>query len=109
MQVVCKNCPVGCVLTVSNGVVTGNRCPRGLSYRNMEEKSIFHTTVKLKNSNLGHLSIKSDISISESEKEKVSTLLKDYVLEPPINSGALVIYNIGNLGISFLAQRKITN
>ena len=46
MEVVCKNCPVGCHLVVKDGEVYGNKCARGLSYKNYEEKSVFLYTGK---------------------------------------------------------------
>lgn len=107
MELVCKNCPVGCHLTIVGNEVIGNRCPRGLSYRNTPEKSIFFTTVKINSKRLGHLSIKSNRPISEEEKKKVRELLEAYNLEPPINANEVVIKNIGGLDIDFISQRKI--
>lgn len=107
MELVCKNCPVGCHLTIVDNVVTGNRCPRGLSYKNAEEESVFFTTVKIDSKRLGHLSIKSNRPITEEEKTKVRKLLEDYELKPPINANEVVIKNIGDLDIDFISQRKI--
>ena len=109
MEVVCKNCPVGCHLVVKDGEVYGNKCARGLSYRNYEKKSIFYTQVNVINSSKGHLSVKSDREIDESEKEECKELLKSITLEPPIGANEVVIENLGNTGINFISQRKISN
>lgn len=107
MELICKNCPVGCHLTIIDNKVTGNRCPRGLSYKNVEDKSIFFTTVKIDSTRLGHLSIKSNRPISEDEKLKVRKLLEEYELKPPVNANEVVIKDIGGLNIDFISQRKI--
>lgn len=107
MKVICKNCKIGCELTVENGHVYGNRCSRGLEYRTMGEKSIFYTRVKIKDAAVGHLAIRSDIPVTEEEKEKLQKLIQKIELYPPIESGQLVIYNLGGTGVSFLAQRRV--
>ena len=109
MEVVCKNCPVGCHLVVKDGVVYGNKCARGLSYKNYEEKSVFYTQVNLVNSSKGHLSVKSDRELTEAEKEECKELLKSITLEPPIVANKVVIENLRNTGINFISQRKISN
>lgn len=107
MKVICKNCPIGCKLTIEDGKVFGNRCSRGLEYRTMGEKSIFYTRVKIKEAALGHLAIRSDVPVTEEEKEKLQKLISKIEIYPPIEKGQLVIFNLGGTGVSFLAQRRI--
>lgn len=107
MQIKCRNCSVGCMLTIENGIVTGNRCPRGLSYTNGDNKSIFYTMIKLKNASIGKLSVKSDRGLTDEEKEISGELLSGIILEPPIEAGSVVVKNLGNRGINFIAQRKV--
>lgn len=107
MKVICKNCSIGCELTVENGNVYGNRCSRGLEYRSMGEKSIYYTRVKIMEANVGHLAIRSDIPVTEEEKAKLQKMIARIKLYPPIESGQLVIFNLGGTGVSFLAQRRI--
>ncbi|MCI5675321.1 MAG: DUF1667 domain-containing protein [Ezakiella sp.] len=111
MQVTCKNCPIACLLTIKDGKVTGNRCSRGLSYgKDMQEdegKSYFFTKIRIKNAPVGHLSIKSDIKIDDKEKEKLQGLISNMVIYAPVEAGQLVIYNLGESGVSFLAQRRV--
>lgn len=76
---------------------------------NYEEKSVFYTQVNLVNSSKGHLSVKSDRELTEAEKEECKELLKSITLEPPIAANKVVIENLGNTGINFISQRKISN
>ena len=36
MKLICIKCPRGCNLTVANGTITGNLCPRGIDYAKEE-------------------------------------------------------------------------
>ena len=101
MKVICKNCPIGCELTIEDGKVFGNRCSRGLEYRTMGEKSIFYTRVKIKEAALGHLAIRSDVPVTEEEKEKLQKLISKIEIYPPIEKGQLVYLIWGEQVLAF--------
>ena len=67
----------------------------------------FYTRVKIKEAALGHLAIRSDVPVTEEEKEKLQKLISKIEIYPPIEKGQLVIFNLGGTGVSFLAQRRI--
>ena len=104
-SVICKNCSVGCLLTIENGIVTGNRCSRGLDYaKYSQELTFFNTKIAVNNSQISHVAVRSNYKISESTKEELRKELDKIVLEAPINAGDVVA---SVHGIKFIALRRV--
>lgn len=113
-ELVCIVCPMGCNLNITENedgfIVKGNTCKRGEKYGIQEmtnPKRMITTTVKLKNSYLQLLPVKTEDSIP---KEMIFNIMKELdkvSVSAPINSGDIIVKNILNTGINIISTKTI--
>ena len=111
-EFICINCPLGCNLKVddsdlSNIKVTGNTCKRGEKYGIDEvlyPKRMVTSSVKVINGKENVVSVKTKEAIP---KALILKLLKNLVLSAPVKIGDIVIKNILDTGVDFIATRNV--
>jgi len=91
-------------------IVTGNACSRGEKYavkELMNPTRVLTSTVKLKNSRLLRLPIKTDIPIP---KEKVLACMRELdsiEVETTVKAGDIILENILGTGANIISTRSI--
>lgn len=112
-ELICIVCPRGCHLQVDteNGYkVIGNACARGPAYA-IEEltnpKRTVTSTVKIQNTHIPRLPVKTSADIPKQHIFDAMALLNDVVVSAPVCVGDVIIPNILNLGIDFIATRDL--
>lgn len=114
-EMICINCPIGCHLTVdctdiNNIKVTGNTCPRGVTYGINEvtaPKRMVTGSVKVKGGNIPMVSVKSKEAIPKELIFKSLELLKNVTLTAPVHIGDVVVKDICGCGVDFVATKEI--
>lgn len=112
-QLICIVCPKGCHLKVdeNNGYsVSGNSCPRGAEYGKKElthPTRVVTSTVKIKGTLHNRCPVKTDRDIPKEYIFKAMDLLNAVELQAPVHCGDIVIENIFNLGINFIATKNM--
>ena len=112
-ELICITCPRGCHLQVdeNNGfAVTGNACPRGAVYGYNELTNptrVVTSTVRTNSETEPRCPVKTNGAIPKGKMFEAMRLLDSVVLETPINSGDVVIENLFETGIDFVACKTI--
>jgi len=115
-KMICIACPLGCEMEVTMNenatafIVTGNQCKRGENYGIKEMTNptrILTTTVKLRNSYLKRLPVRTDTAIP---KEMIMSCMREInriEVCAPIVAGMIMVKNILNTGVNVVASRSI--
>ena len=110
-ELICIMCPKGCHLTVDDDLnVTGNTCPRGVTYGKQEvtdPRRYLTSTVKLNSKTCRRLPV---ISSGDLPKDMVSEVVKflDTVeVTAPVNLKDVIVKDVLGLGVDILATRTI--
>lgn len=110
----CIVCPMGCFLEVEiedgSYTITGNRCKRGEEYAIKELISpmrVLTSTVRLKNSYIKKLPVRTDGVIPKSLMFECVKLLKTIEVEAPVKMGDIIFPNILNTGVNVISSRSI--
>lgn len=112
-EMVCINCPLGCMLTVTkenDGSVTvsGNTCPRGEEYGRTEltnPKRIVTSTVRVKGEKRGVVSVKTAAPVPKEKMMDCIEELKEAEVCAPVSVGDVIIENVANTGVAIIATR----
>jgi CxxC motif-containing protein len=114
-ELVCIGCPIGCVLCVEindGGYVqiTGNSCKIGEDYGVKECTSptrILTSTVEVIGMQGLMLPVKTERDIPKSKIEECMKALKGIKVNAPINKGDIILKNVANTGVNFIATKSI--
>ena len=112
-ELICITCPRGCHLKVDeeNGYeVTGNSCPRGKEYGFNEvtnPKRVVTSTVKTDCESYPRCPVKTNGAIPKEKMFEAMKLLDGIVLKTPVSCGDVVIENLFDTGIDFVATKDI--
>lgn len=112
-ELICIICPKGCHLSVdeeNDYSVTGASCSRGIEYGKKELTNPTRTitsTVKIENAMYNRLPVKTDKEISKSLLYDAVRLLDDVVVTAPVNVGDVILKNVLDTDVSFIATRKL--
>ena len=114
-EMICINCPMGCHLTVddsdkSNIKVTGNTCPRGVTYAVNEvtsPKRMVTGSVKVVGGNLPMVSVKTREAIPTGLIFQCLDVLKTVTLTAPVAIGDVVVSNVCDCGVDVIATKNI--
>ncbi len=114
---ICISCPIGCHLVITKSEkeiskfeITGNRCPKGVQYAESEifsPKRMVTTTVRLLNSELLRLPVKTDKPISKQLIYDVCDILSSVAVNRPIKRGDIIYRDILSTGIDIIACRTV--
>ena len=112
-DLICITCPRGCRLKVDeeNGyAVTGNACPRGEVYGKNEVINpvrVVTSTVRTDSGEEPRCPVKTNGAIPKGKMFEAMNMLDSVVLKTPIKTGQVVIANLFNTGIDFVATKNI--
>lgn len=114
-EMICINCPMGCHLTVddsdkSNIKVTGNTCPRGVTYAVNEvtsPKRMVTGSVKVVGGNVPMCSVKTVEAIPKELIFDCLDALKNVTLTAPVAIGDVVVANVCDCGVDVIATKNI--
>lgn len=114
-EMICINCPMGCRLTVddsdkSNIKVTGNTCPRGVTYAVNEvtsPKRMVTGSVKVVGGDIPMCSVKTVEAIPKGLIFHCLDALKKVTLAAPIAIGDVVVANVCDCGVDVIATKNI--
>ncbi|HHT39515.1 MAG: DUF1667 domain-containing protein [Acholeplasmatales bacterium] len=108
---ICIRCPIGCTLTYKDGIITGNKCKRGIEY-GLEEvtnpKRIITSTVKTTNKEMPRLSVKTNISIPKGLMFKIMKEINKVIVSSSKEIGDVIISNILNTGANLIATQNLS-
>ena len=114
MELICICCPLGCRVNIErNGddfTVTGNTCPRGRDYAISELTApvrMVTSSVPVVGSIERTVSVKTDKPIAKELIFKALETLKGVVATSPIKEGDIIVSNVLNTGVNFVATREI--
>lgn len=114
INLICIVCPVGCHLNVNKCEdvfkVEGNNCKRGEKYALQEitnPRRVITTTVKLQNSFLHLLPVKTENSIPKNMIFQIMKELDNINVSVPINTGDIIVENILNTGVNIISTKTI--
>lgn len=112
----CICCPIGCELIIKedksepNGYsVKGYSCRRGKEYgiKEMTEPNrVLTGTIKIKNSNISRLPVKTSAPISNNKIGEYLSSFNDIEVSAPIKRGEVVYKNLLGSNIDLIALRK---
>lgn len=115
-KMICIVCPLGCQVEISKGnndkeyIVKGNQCKRGEEYCIKEMTNptrILTTTVRLRNSHLKRLPVRTDKPIPKTLIFECMQQLNRIELCAPVSAGSVLISNILNSGANVISSRSI--
>lgn len=114
-EMICINCPMGCHLTVddddkSNIKVTGNTCPRGVTYAVNEvtaPKRMVTGSVAVAGGTIPMVSVKTREAIPKELIFESLEQLKAVRLTAPVHIGDVVIADVCGCGIDFIATKNV--
>jgi CxxC motif-containing protein len=116
-ELVCIGCPLGCALTaeISDNKevkITGNSCKIGEQYGVKEctnPTRILTSTVEIIGRDDIVLPVKTESDVPKDKIEVCIKALKGIRVNTPINIGDIILKNVANTGVDFIATRTIEN
>lgn len=113
-EMICIVCPLGCRLRVDDTgekiVVSGNRCQRGEKYA-IEEitapKRLITSIVPVKGGIIPMVSVKSSAPFPKDLIFPALELLKKVELTAPIKLHQVIVHNVCDTGVDFIATKEI--
>lgn len=106
----CIVCPKGCrIFADEENKLTGAGCERGIAYVESEMENptrMITSTVRLLGSDLPRLPVKTSAPVPKKMMMRAVALLNDVTLEAPVKRGDIVIRNIFDTGIDFIATKS---
>jgi len=114
-EMICINCPMGCRLTVDDAdksdiKVSGNTCPRGVTYAVNEvisPKRMVTGSVKVKGGTVRMVSVKTREAIPKGLIFDSLELLKNVELDAPVNIGDIAVSDICGCGVDFIVTKNV--
>ena len=114
-ELVCIGCPLGCAITAeisdNNDVkITGNSCKIGQEYGVKEctnPTRILTSTVPIIGREDIMLPVKTERDVPKDKIEVCIKALKGIRVNAPINIGDIILRNVANTGVNFIATRTI--
>ena len=112
-SVTCPICPNGCQIVIDpqTGAVSGNRCPRGLSFASQERirpMRTLTTTLRVEGGPVPLISVRSDRAFPREELKEAAWRLRNYRVRPPVHRGdCLAELQIGGETVRMLAGEDL--
>ena len=113
-ELICINCPLGCRLSVDDGdlaniKVTGNTCPRGVTYAVSEitaPKRMITSSVPVSGSKVKRVSVKTSAPIDKNKIFDCLNEIKNIRATAPVKIGDVLLTNVCNTGINIISTRE---
>ncbi len=114
-NLICINCPLGCMLTVAMDgkkivSVAGNTCRRGDTYARKELTNptrIVTSTVRVLGGSESMVSVKTKEDIPKGKVLECVRALKDVVLPAPVKVGDVILEDAAGTGVSIVATKNV--
>lgn len=114
-EMVCINCPLGCMLTVTKEndgtvTVTGNTCPRGATYGKTEltdPRRTVTSTVRIKGQKNAVVSVKTAAPIPKGKISECMEALKNVEVSEPVTIGQVILENVADTGVAIIATKNV--
>ena len=113
-EMICIACPMGCHLTVTEApdgwTVTGNRCPRGMTYGIQEmtdPRRVVTSTIRVRNGSKRMVSVKVSAPIPKGEIFHLMAELRGLQATAPIRIGDVLVPDILGLGVDLVATAPV--
>lgn len=91
-------------------MVTGNACPRGVTYAQLEmtsPKRMVTTTVALKGGKINRLPVKTDRPIDKEKIKPLCMFLRTCSFSAPINCGDVLLLELLGTDVNLVATRSV--
>ena len=113
-ELICINCPLGCHLSVddkdaANIKVTGNTCPRGVTYAVSEvtqPKRMVTSSVPVTGSSVQRVSVKTSAPIPKSKIFDCLAEIRKLRVNAPVAIGDVLLANVCDSGADIIATRE---
>lgn len=113
-EMVCINCPLGCMLTVEKAEdgsvsVTGNTCIRGEQYGRTEltdPRRTLTSSVRIRGIANQVLPVKTASQIPKGKIMECMKALKEAEALPPVKIGDVILKNVAGTGIDIIATKS---
>ena len=113
--IICTVCPNGCTVeaeytTKEDIVLTGNRCPRGVSYCKdecFEPKRMFTDSVSIKGSSRRRMPVRTTGPIPKDMILECAAKVKEISLECPVKSQQVVAEDFMGTGVDLIAAMTL--
>ncbi len=114
-NLICINCPLGCMLTVTMEGdqilgVAGNTCKRGEAYARKELKNptrIVTSTVKVTGGSERMVPVKTKSDIPKGKVLECVRALKNVAAKAPVHMGDVIVQNVAGTGVDLVATRDV--
>ncbi len=113
-ELVCIGCPLGCALSAEiiddNVIITGNSCKIGVEYGIKEctnPTRIITSTVEIIGREGSMLPVKTETDVPKNKIKECMKALKGVKVNAPINLGDIILKNVANTGVNFIATKSI--
>ena len=114
-ELICINCPLGCHLSVddkdlSDVKVTGNTCPRGVTYAVSEvtaPKRMVTSSVPVIGSKAKRVSVKTSAPIPKDKIFDCLAEIKSLTVNAPVAIGDVLLANVCGSGADVIATKEI--
>jgi len=115
-KMICISCPLGCNIevfrdeSVSGFSVSGNKCELGKEYGVKEMTNptrLLTTTIKLKNSHLKRLPVRTDLPIPKVLIKNCMREINRIEVSAPVEAGMILVENILGTGANVISSRSI--
>lgn len=114
MEIICINCPLGCVMNVTKQgddfIVLGHSCPRGKTYAIKEctrPTRIITSSLYVENGLYPVVSVKTNQDIPKEKIFEILNYLKSIKPQAPIRIGDVIVENILNTGACIVATKNV--
>lgn len=113
-ELICINCPLGCRLSVddkdvSNVKVSGNTCPRGVTYAVSEvtsPKRMVTSSVPVEGSSILRVSVKTSEPIPKDRIFDCLAEIRKLKVHSPVAIGDVLLANVCGSGANIIATRE---
>jgi CxxC motif-containing protein len=114
-ELICIGCPSGCILSAeiisgSDVRITGNACKIGETYGVKEctnPTRILTSTVEVIDTEKVRLPVKTERDVPKDKILECMKALKGIKVNAPIKIGDIILENVANTGVNFIATRNI--
>ena len=107
----CIVCPKGCRIFVDeDGNLTGAGCKRGICYVESEMENptrMITSTVRIRGAELPRLPVKTSEPIPKKIMMRAVALLNDVTATAPVRCGDVILKNVLDTGVDFVATKSV--
>ena len=112
-EMICINCPLGCILSVSQDeagevTVSGNTCPRGAEYGRTEmtaPKRVLTSTVRIQGEKGRVVPVKTASPVPKGKIGDCMEALKEVEARLTLQIGDVVLENVAGTGVAVVATK----